>query len=140
MILAFSEPMVVICAADSQLQSPAVLSELPPQEEVFVAWSNDYARWHQKIIGDFQPQICVSIMTQLRQFLEGEDRWAIVPISVARGLASECNIRQMETDVTLPRREIAYVVSAQRPVPALDAFLDCLRQVLATYPEIEILL
>ncbi len=137
---AFSETMVLICAADSQLQAPVVLSELPPQEEVFVQWSHDFTRWHQKVLGNFQPQFCVSIMAQLRQFLEREGRWAIVPISVAKGLAPECNIRQLETDVPLPRREISCLVSAQRPVPTLDAFLDCLREVLNTYPEIEILL
>ena len=137
---AFSEPMVLICAADSHLQASVTLSELPPQEEVFVQWSQDFARWHQKILGDSQPLIYVSIMAQLRQFLERGDRWAIVPVSVAKGLASECRIRQLNVDVPLPHREISCVVSSQRPVPALDSFLDCLRQVLATYPEINILL
>lgn len=137
---AFSEPMVLVCAADSQLQASVALSQLPPQEEVFVRWSSDFIRWHQKVLGNSQPQLCVSIMAQLRQFLEREGQWAIVPISVAKGLAAECNIRKLETEEPLPRREISFVVSAQRPVPALDAFLDCLRQVLTTYPEIEILL
>lgn len=137
---AFSEPMVLICAADSKLCAPVALSELPPQEEVFVLWSHDFLRWHQKAFGNSQPQICVSIMAQLRQFLEREGRWAIVPISVAKGLAAECRVQQWETDLPLPRREISCVVSAQRPVSALDAFLDCLRQVLTTYPEFEILL
>lgn len=136
----FSEPMVLICAADSRLKASVVLSSLPPQEEVFVQWSHEFARWHQKTLGNSQPQICVSIMAQLRQFLDRGDRWAIVPISVAKGLASECRIRQVKTDTPLPRREISCVVSAQRPVPALDSFLDCLRQVLTTYPDIEIVL
>ena len=140
LIPAFSEPMVLVCAGDSKLQGPVKLSQLPPQEEVFVAWSNQYARWHQKVLGDFQPQLCVSIMTQLRQFLEGEDRWAIVPISVAKGLSSECNVRQLGVDVALPRREISCVVSAYGSAPVLDNFLDCLRQALTAYPEIEILL
>ena len=140
LIPAFSEPMVLVCAGDSKLQGPVKLSQLPPQEEVFVAWSNQYARWHQKVLGDFQPQLCVSIMTQLRQFLEGENRWAIVPISVAKGLSSECNVRQLGVDVALPRREISCVVSAYGPVPVLDNFLDCLRQALTAYPEIQILL
>ena len=136
----FYEPMVLICAADSHLQASVALSELPPQEEVFVQWSQDFANWHQKVFDNSQPQICVSIMAQLRQFLERGDRWAIVPISVAKGLVSECRIRQLKIDIPLPHREISCVVSSQRPVPALDVFLDCLRQVLATYSEIKILL
>lgn len=139
-IPAFSEPMVLICAADSQLQASAALSQLPEQEEVFVQWSGDFARWHRKVFGNSQPQISVSIMTQLRQFLEREDRWAIVPASVAKGLAEECRICQLKTGIPLPRREISCLVSSHRPVPALDAFLDCLRKVLTTYPEFEILL
>lgn len=137
---AFSEPMVLICNADSGLQTPVSLSELPPQKEVFVQWSQGFVGWHQQVFGDSQPQLCVAIMAQLRQFLEREDRWAIVPVSVARGLSAECRIRQLETDIELPSREIFCVVSAQRQVPALSAFLDCLRQVLTAYPEFEILL
>lgn len=137
---AFSEPMVLICSTDSQLQTPVVLSELPLQKEVFVQWSHEFSCWHQQIFGNFQPQLRVSIMAQLRQFLEREERWAIVPISVAKGLASECCIRKLETDISMPRREISCLISAQRPVPALSAFLDCLRQVLTAYPEFEILL
>jgi len=137
---AFSEPMVLICAADSPLPSRVALTDLPPQEEVFVEWSHQFARWHQKALPGSQPQLCISIMAQLRQFLEREGRWAIVPISVARGLEAECPIRRLETDTPLPRREVSYLVSAQRPLPTLDAFLQCLRQALTAYPEIEILL
>jgi len=137
---AFSEPMVMVCAADSRWQGEVALSRLPEQEEVFVQWSGDFARWHRKVFGNAQPQLGVSIMTQLRQFLEQADRWAIVPLSVAKGLAEECSIRQLKTDIPLPRREISCVVSSQRPMPEMDGFLDCLRKVLITYPEFEILL
>lgn len=136
----FSEPMVLVCSADSRLKDSVSLSDLPLREEVFVEWSNDFIRWHQKDLGTAQPRLSVSIMAQLRQFLEHEGRWAIVPISVAKGLSTECRIRQLETDTPLPRREVSCVTDIQTPSIALDAFLDCLRQVLATYPEMEILL
>ena len=136
----FSEPMVLICAADSPLQSPVKQSDLSPENEIFVAWNRDFPGWHQKALGYSRPQLRVSTMVQLRQFLEQEKGWAFAPVSVARGMLAEGNIRQLETDIPLPRREIAYVVSAQRPVPALRAFLDCLRQVLSQYPELDVLL
>lgn len=136
----FSEPMQVICSSASQLQTPATLSELPSQEEVYVQWSHNFAQWHQRYLGDFHPQLCVSIMAQLRQFLEQKDRWAIVPLSVAKGLETECSIRYLETDLPLPRREVSYIINTQSQVPAGGAFLDCLRQVLMTYPEITVLL
>lgn len=136
----FSEPMVLVCAADATLRAPAALTQLQPQKEIFVEWSSEFVYWHQEVLGYSHPAFCVSTMVQLQQFLEQENGWSIVPISVAKGLIAAGNIRQVETAFSLPHREIAYVVSSQRPVPALDAFLDCLRQVLTTYPEIELLL
>lgn len=136
----FSEPMVLICAADSTLQGPVTQSELTPQNEVLVKWSYDFTHWHQEVFGYSMPPLCVSTMMQLQQFLEQEKGWSIVPLSVAKGLTAEGNIRQLETDMPLPRREISYVINPKRPIPALDAFLDCLRQVLTNYPEFEILL
>ena len=137
---AFSEPMVLICSAGSRLQTPVTPAQLQPHNEVCVQWSNSFMRWHQKHLGNSRPQLCVSIMTQLRQFLEQGDHWAIVPVSVAKGLAAECSIRQLETVFPLPRREVSCVMGVQSEVPAMEKFLQCLRQVLTTYPEIEILL
>lgn len=136
----FSEPMVLVCAADSPIKAPAKLADLPLHKEIFVEWNYDFLCWHQDILSDALPPLVVSTMVQLQQFLEQEKGWSIVPLSVAKGLTAGGKLRQLETDLPLPRREIAYVVSTQRPVPALDAFEDCLRQVLADYPEFEILL
>ena len=134
---AFSEPMVLICAADTQLQSPVRISSLPPSKEVCVHWSHDFVAWHENTLGNVHPRLCVSIMAQLRQFLEREGQWAIVPISVAKGLAAECDIVQLETDIPLPRREVSYVTGMQPRTPALEEFLACLRHILTAYPEIQ---
>ena len=139
-IPAFSEPMVLVCAAGSSLRAPVALSALSPHEEVYVQWNSAFSRWHQKTFGNSQPQFFVSMMPQLRQFLEQKNRWAIVPASVATGLAEECAIRQLETDIPLPRREVSCVIGAQSQIPALDEFLNCLQKVLTAYPEIENLL
>lgn len=136
----FFEPMVLISTTDSPMQAPVMQSDLSIRNEIFVGWSPDFSLWHQKVFGKIQPQLKVSSMVQLQQFLEQEKGWSIVPISVAKGLAATGNIRQLETALPLPRREISYVISAQRSVPALDAFLDCLRQELEKHPEFEILL
>ena len=137
---AFSEPMVMICAAESDLASPVTVSQLSTKDEVFIGWSPVFSQWHKKTFGIARPQLCVATMAQLRQLLDQKGRWAIVPISVAKPMAQECNIRQLETDTLLPRREISCVVSAQRTVDALDGFLSTLRHVLRTYPEFEVYL
>ena len=136
----FTEPMVLVCATDSPLQGTVTPSDLPPQKEIFVAWNLAFSGWHRKTFGYSRPHLRVSTMMQLRQFLEQEKGWAIVPISVAQGLTATGSVRQLETDIPFPRREVAYVVSAQQPVPALHAFQTCLRQVLSQHPEFEVLL
>lgn len=133
----FSEPMVLVCAADANLPSYVALSALPPDKEVSVQWNHSFTLWHERVLGHAYPKLCVSMMVQLRQFLEREDRWAIVPISVANGMTEEIPLRRLNTDTALPCRQIACVLQAQAQLPALEAFLDCLQQVLATYPEIE---
>lgn len=133
----FSEPMVLVCAADAELPSNVALSALPPEKEVSVQWNHSFTLWHEKALGNAHPKLCVSMMAQLRQFLERGDRWAIVPVSVAKGLAAEISIRQLETDVPLPCRRISCVIRPQIKLPAVDAFLDCLKQVLRDCPEIE---
>jgi len=136
----FSEPMVLICADGFQVPEPVVLTELPPLKEVFIKWSYDFLYWYQKVFGNPQTPLYISSMVQLKQYLEQEQGWAFVPASVAKGLAAESSIRQLETRIPLPRREISYVVNTQKQLPALEPFLDCLLQVMQEYPEFEILL
>ena len=139
-IPAFSEPMVLVCAASSHIAEPVLPQQLSLRDEVYVDWSNRFSQWHMRTLGPAHPQLCVSIMNHLRQFLDHPGRWAIVPVTVAAGLAKELPLKQLKTGFTLPRREVSCVVEAQAKLAALDIFLDCLRQVLATYPEIETLL
>lgn len=139
-IPAFSEPMVLVCAQDSDFPQVVALQALPMRSEVYVDWSSRFSQWHRRTLGVAHPQLCVSIMNHLQQFLMQPGRWAIVPVSVAAGLSEACPIRRLKTAVALPRREVSCVVEAQKQLPLSDIFFDCLRQVLETYPEIEILL
>ena len=135
---AFSEPMVLV--GSSGYERKVDPSQLPLDKEVYVDWSKNFTVWHRKVFDNRQPRMYVSVMAHLRQCLEREGCWAIVPFSVAKGLMQECKIQLLETDIPLPRREMSYLISSQRTVPAIEGFLDCLRQVLSTYPEIEIML
>lgn len=136
----FSEPMVLICAAGFQVSEPVVLTDLPPLKEVFVKWGYDFLYWYQKVFGNPQTPLYISSMVQLKQYLEQEQGWAFVPVSVAKGLAAEGNIRQLKTDTPLPHREISCVINPQKQLPSLEPFLDCLLQVMKEYPEFDILL
>ena len=139
-IPAFSEPMVLVCANNSDFTEPVSPHDLPMRSEVYVDWSSRFSQWHKRTLGVAQPQLCVSIMNHLQQFLMQRGRWTIVPVTVAEGLLREFPIRRLKTTFALPRREVSCIVEAQRPAFLTDIFFECLRKVLETYPEIELLL
>lgn len=139
-IPAFSEPMVLVCADREYDSEPILPQQLSIRNEVYVDWSSRFSQWHMRTLGPSHPHLRVSIMNHLQQFLKQKGRWAIVPVTVAAGLEGEMHLQRLKTGFALPRREVSCVVEAQSRLPALDIFFDCLRQVLMTYPEIEVLL
>ena len=138
--LAFVEPMVLICSG-MQLQEPVCLEQLSPRQEVYVAWSPQFVLWHQQVFGREHAQISISIMSHLQKFMEREDVWAIVPVSVAIGVEKSCPVRRLKMEFTPPPREMSIISSGSaKDNAATLAFYECLREALAEYPEIEMLL
>lgn len=140
--LAFVEPMVLICGINAPYNEQVSPEQLSLRHEVYVEWSNRFARWHQQTFGDLHPQISISIMAHLQQFMDREHCWAIVPVSVAAGLvARRCEIRQLKTTFPLPQREVSILTdSSAKSNAAIEAFYRCLRETVAVYPEIQITL
>lgn len=136
-----SEPMVLICSGHGAYPEPASFRQLSRGEEVYIEWSNMFRRWHQRIFGsDSHPKLSISIMAHLRQFMEREQCWAIVPVSVARGMEADSNIRRLRADFLLPNREISCLTKAgTENREAIQAFYNCLRDAVASNPEIKIL-
>ncbi len=135
--LAFVEPMVLICSG-TDLQEPVRLEQLSLRNEVYIEWSPQFAVWHQQMFGGAHPQLSISIMPHLQQFLEREHFWAFVPVSVAIGIAKACPIRRLAIDFELPAREMSILSSVnEKDNAATLAFYECLREALASYPEIE---
>lgn len=133
----FSEPMVVIASMDSAYREPMELHQLSLSDEVYIEWSHAFAHWHQQMFIGEKSQICISIMAHLEKFIEQKQRWAIVPISVAEGLEKRGIARQLQTVFPLPCREVSCITAAEREdQPAVQAFLDCLREVIGEHPQI----
>lgn len=136
----FSEPMVLIRSHNAnytELSNPAFL---PLDEEVYIQWNEDFAKWHQQFLGEKRPQIQVSIMAHLKHFMERERCWAIVPVSVAHGLQKEGCIHFLETDTELPCRIISLLASSKTcETVAYNTFVECLHQVVSCYPQIDLL-
>lgn len=87
--LVMTEPMALICAAGSCYSDGIGPDELPVRQEVYVEWTDEFARWHQELWGvDAVPRIQLEIMSQLQMFMTKRDSWAVVPRSVADGLCA----------------------------------------------------
>lgn len=113
--------------------------ELQKHQEVFVDWSSSYTKWHDDIIGNSHPKLTVAIMSHIKQFISNKECWAIVPISVAQGLLQDENINCVSVDFSLPCREVSIITSAKDSNNlSVKHFLDCLKEIVLKYPEIEI--
>ena len=137
----FSEPMVLISPIGSDYRDPVDISQLSLSNEVYIEWSGSFARWHQQFFGSEQPQICISIMAHLQQFIEQRQHWAIVPVSVAEGLEKDGRVRRLQTKFTLPRREVSCLTATDsQNQDLISAFLECLREIIAEHPQITYML
>lgn len=136
---AFTEPLVPICATDAPYPNIVSLDQLLPRHEVYIEWSHRFARWHQQTFGD-HPQLSISIMAHLQQFLDREHGWAIVPVSVATGLVQSGVVRRLQADFDIPSREVSILTADDADANAVELFYRCLRETVAAYPEITITL
>lgn len=133
----FSEPMVLITSMVGAYQEPVELNQLSLLDEVYIEWSHAFALWHQQMFMGEKPQICISIMAHLQKFIEQKQRWAIVPISVAEGLEQEGIARRLQTVFSLPCREVSCIMAAEgQDQPAIQAFLECLREVIGEHSQV----
>lgn len=136
----FCEPMALICGEKISFDVPATADMLCTYKEAYVEWSHDFAHWHREIFLGAKPQITVSIMAQLEQFMEKGDFWAIVPISVAEGLSRTCKIHKADTGFQLPFREVSILTSADYENEAVRYFLGCLNTVIKSHTYIKSLI
>lgn len=136
----FREPMVLLCGKAMNLKAPVTADQLPANREICVDWCSSFSHWHKEVFPRANPQITISIMTHLQQFLDSGTSWSIVPVSVAEGLLKTGNLQIVETAFPLPFREISILTSPELPTPTVDSFCDCLREILTTHPKIESLL
>lgn len=137
--LVFCEPMVIVCNKSINMPNPASTEQLQNHQEVFVDWSSAYTKWHNDTIGNTHPKLTVAIMSHIKQFISHKECWAIVPISVAHGLLQDQNIKSLSCDFSLPCREVSIVTSTKDDNNlSVKHFLDCLKQIVLKYTEIDI--
>ena len=136
----FREPMVLLCGKTMNLKEPVSPDRLPANREICVDWCSSFSHWHKEVFPKANPQITLSLMSHLQQFLRSGTSWAFVPVSVAEELLKTDNLEILQTTFDLPYREISILTTAELPAPIVDSFCDCLRETLALHPHIQSLL
>lgn len=132
----FSEPMVLICSTDSPYPELVNREELLIDREIFTKWSDTQYEWHQNMFGqDTRPLVHLEIMSNFRIFTSQPNCWAIVPLSVAEGIADNASIKICRTEFKIPKR-VTYCVATQaaRTMPSTQSFLACLHEELEKKP------
>lgn len=129
--LVMTEPMALICAAGSCYSDGIGPDELPVRQEVYVEWTDEFARWHQELWGvDAVPRIQLEIMSQLQMFMTKRDSWAVVPRSVADGLCAAGG-RRLDAAFPLPERRIHALQKKAVSLEAAQLFLGITRRLWA---------
>lgn len=136
----YVEKMVLLGSRKLADQGPLSIRQLKGYKEIYVEWSRAYVAWHQQTFTGDHPQITVSIMTQLKQFLEQEDCWAIVPAGMATDLRVDCAVVECSTAFSIPNREISVVTAAGISSKIVDEFFDCIGQAVSEIPQLQSLL
>ena len=132
----YAESMVLIGGRDTDFSAPVTIQQLQNSKEIYVEWSRAFASWHQRNFKGDHPRLTISIMTQLKQFMQSGDCWAIVPVSIADGLAEDCELRQFDTQFRLPDREISAVTAAEGKNEVVPEFFRCMKEVIREFPRI----
>ncbi len=122
----YFEKMVLI--GGKNFNNPVSFEQLKKSKEIYVEWSHHYAVWHRQNFKNNHPQITISIMSQLKQFLEQEDCWAIVPISIANNLSDSKTII-LETNFDIPNREISVLTAIDNNNDIIKDFFKCIKKV-----------
>jgi len=137
----FSERFILVCSQISDYPDIVRADMLNVKNEVYVNWYTGFVDFHTSVFGKNAPKVQLDIMAQLKIFVEKPNNWAIVPVSVARGLQKVSAIRTLQADFPLPERTVYCLHSKERQLEPLSTlFLQCLVQTLSRTEDIKRLL
>lgn len=126
-IPAFREPMIFVAGKNVILPINIHPSKLNATHEIKIPWSPQFNIWHDYWFGAFaKPRVMLDQMAMMEYFLDRQDNWAIVPVSVARKIAKAVDIEVRKINDPPPDRIIYYLLGKQlkKPVNILLQLLD----------------
>ena len=137
----FTEKMVFLCAENSTYPEKMELSDLNPENEVFIEWSTDCTRWHRHIFGEEDRfRYSLAETGNLPLFLRQQNCWLLAPATVARGLLQHPEITTRETAFPLPARITNCLYrETERENPLIGVFMECLQQTATEFERLGLL-
>ena len=137
----FEERLVLVCNSNAPYEDKILPSSLNCENEIYIPWSNTFLMWHDYWFGnDAKVRVSLDNMALLRQLLELENTWAIIPATIGHKLTEQegCRIVSLENG---PEYRTCYaIMEDQRNLnPHLADFLRILLETVQHIPDITIL-
>jgi DNA-binding transcriptional LysR family regulator len=137
-----SDPMTVICSEAADYPETVSLDMLSVNDEAYVLWSAECEHWHHSVFDvNAVPPLHVELDEQIALFVSKYNKWACVPLSVAKDLVARNPIRQLKPDFPIPDRNV-YILRNRDTAESdnIHRFLNTVRDVLAERGTVGLLL
>lgn len=138
----FSESIVIIASKDMKLGKNKVKpEELDPAREMFIGskknfyigWGLEFNAWHEKYFDvSIEPLLRVNSVSVLSYFLDTQNFWAILPLSLAKGYARDYNLNIYELDIETPKRD-CYLLRNKNCSNLVNDRIDLFKELLDVY-------
>lgn len=124
------EPMVFLCSKHSAYPNIVDFSHIQVADEIYVQWSDTFVSWHRNAFADAENiKVRAEMMNHLQYFLEKKDKWALVPLSVAKGLVKAAGIQERKTAFEIPKRTISCLYLEDISKTSMrEEFLRCFKK------------
>lgn len=127
-IPAFREPMLFVAGKNVNLPAEIHPSKLDATHEIKIPWSPQFDIWHDYWFGAFaKPRVMLDQMSMMEYFLDSQDNWAVVPVSVAGKIAKAVDVEVRKIKDAPPDRIIYYILGKQ-PKDAVKPLLQLLNE------------
>lgn len=120
------EKMVLLCSRSSPYTAPVSPAHLPLEKGIYMLWNHNYAMWHEYWFGSMQYRIYADNMRLVEDIVADTDLWAIVPISAARAVIPNSNLRYLPLLESPPDRPI-YLLTLEPRHPCTQLLVEDLK-------------
>lgn len=114
------------------------IKDLNLENAVISPYSDDLMNWLGSMFGQRSPLIKCDLNSELERFILSKNLWSFVPISLARELTKNDNIRIFDFKEELPTRIIYYATKQSTPDVATEELLNEIRNELRKFAHITV--